>query len=128
MAHGLECRQPFLDHRLVELAVSMPSGLKVRGLQGKAILRTAFRDLLPAAIFRRPKMGFGVPLDYWFREELQQHARDVLLDRRSLERGYFAERAVRQLLADHEQERFDHSARIWALLVLELWHRQWIDV
>ena len=127
MAHGLECRQPFLDHRVVELAMRMPVSLKMRGLQGKRILRSAFGELLPAEVFQRAKMGFGVPLDHWFRGDLEQHARDVLCDSRTNARGYFDPATVRQLLDEHQQGIFDHSARIWSLLVLETWHRTWMD-
>ncbi len=127
MAHGLECRQPFLDHRVVELAAGMPVGHKFRFGRGKRLLLHAFADLLPGPIRRRRKMGFGVPLDYWFRNELRAMARDVLLDPRTLGRGYFRPDAVRRLLDDHQQGRFDHAARLWSLLVLELWHRQWVD-
>ncbi len=127
MAHGLECRQPFLDHRVVELAAGMPVGHKFRRGGGKRLLRHAFADLLPGPIRRRRKMGFGVPLDYWFRNDLHAMARDVLLDARALGRGYFCPGTVRRLLDDHQQGRFDHAARLWSLLVLELWHRQWVD-
>ena len=127
MAHGLECRQPFLDHRVVELAAGMPIGHKFRRGCGKRLLLHAFADLLPEPIRRRRKMGFGVPLDYWFRNELRAMARDVLLDSRALGRGYFHPDSVRRLLDDHQQGRFDHAARLWSLLVLELWHRQWVD-
>ena len=84
MAHGLECRQPFLDYRVVELAARMPGRWKFRHGRGKRILRQAFGDLLPTTIQRRPKMGFGVPLDHWFRHELKDYVRQVLLDRRTL--------------------------------------------
>jgi len=127
MAHGLECRQPMLDHRVVELAAALPLSLKMRMWRGKRILRAAFGDLLPATIFRRRKMGFGVPLDHWFRHELKEFAHQVLLDPRSLGRGYFRESVVRQLLEEHVTGVFDHSARLWSLLVLELWHQRWID-
>ena len=127
MAHGLECRQPFLDHRVVELAARMPQALKFRRGRGKRILLDAFADLLPKPIARRPKMGFGVPLDYWFRNELKDFARDVLLDSRATQRGYFRKEAVRQLLDDHQQGHLDHSTRLWSLLVFELWHREWVD-
>jgi asparagine synthase (glutamine-hydrolysing) len=125
MAHGLECRPPLLDHRVVELAAAMPVGWKFRYGRGKRILREAFADLLPKAILRRPKMGFGVPLACWFRNELKDYARDVLLDPAALARGYFRPAAVRQLLDEHQSGRFDHSYRLWALLVLEQWQRQW---
>ena len=127
MAHGLECRQPFLDHRVVELAAGMPLRLKFRGGRGKRILLRTFADLLPAPIRRRGKMGFGVPLDHWFRNEVKGFAREVLLERRTLGRGYFRPEVVRQMLEDHQGGRFDHSNRLWALLFLELWQRQWVD-
>jgi asparagine synthase (glutamine-hydrolysing) len=72
-------------------------------------------------------MGFGVPLEHWFRHELRDFTRDILLGPTSLDRGYFRPEAVRRLVDDHQSGRFDHSYRLWALLVLELWHRQWID-
>jgi len=125
MAQGLECRQPFLDHRVVELAAQMPRRLKFRRGRGKRILLEAFADLLPKSIRRRPKMGFGVPLDIWFRNELREPAREILLDRQTLERGYFRREAVTRLLNEHEQGHFDHSSRLWALLILELWQREW---
>jgi len=128
MAHGLECRQPFLDHRVVELALRMPAELKFRRGRGKRILTETFADLLPKEIRRRPKMGFGVPLDHWFRHELKDFSRDVLLDSRTLERGCFRREAVAKLLDDHQSARFDHAYRLWSLLVLELWQRQWCDM
>lgn len=126
MAHGLECRPPFLDHRVVELAARMPVRRKFRRGRGKLILRRAFADLLPRAILRRGKMGFGVPLDHWFRNELKDHAGEVLLDRSTLARGYFRPDAVKRLWDEHQARRFDHSYRLWALLILELWQREWI--
>jgi asparagine synthase (glutamine-hydrolysing) len=127
MADGLECRQPFLDYRVVELAARMPSALKFRCGRGKRILRETFADLLPRSIRRRPKMGFGVPLDHWFRHELKDFARDILLSPSALGRGYFRPEAVRQLFDEHQQGRFSHGYRLWALLILELWFREWID-
>ncbi len=127
MAHGLECRQPFLDYRVVELAARMPRRLKFRRGRGKRILRETFADLLPRSIQRRPKMGFGVPLDHWFRHELRDFTREILLDRRTLDRGYFRPEAVRQLWDEHQQARFNHGYRLWSLLILELWQREWLD-
>jgi len=127
MAHGLETRPPFLDHRVVELAARMPLRHKFRWGRGKRILRQAFADLLPREIRKRPKMGFGVPLDHWFRGPLASFAREVLLDRRTLGRGMFRPEAVRGLVEAHLSGRFDHSYRLWALLVLELWQRRWVD-
>ncbi|HWC89120.1 MAG TPA: asparagine synthase (glutamine-hydrolyzing), partial [Pirellulales bacterium] len=124
MANSLECRQPFLDHRIVELAAAMPLAHKLGWASGKRILRRAFADLMPA---ERPKRGFAVPLDHWFRGPLKSVLREVLLDPAALARGYFRSAAVERLIAQHESGAFDHSSRLWALLVLEWWHREWID-
>ncbi len=127
MAVGLECRSPFLDHRVAEAAAAMPIELKLRGQQGKRILIETFRDLLPPSIQKRPKMGFGVPLDHWFRDELKPLLHDVLLGERALSRGLFRPDAVRNLVAEHSERKWDHSARLWSLLVLELWQQTWLD-
>jgi len=127
MAHGLECRQPFLDYRVVELAARMPLRHKLRGGRGKRILLEAFADLLPASIRRRPKMGFGVPLDHWFRGPLAGFAREILLDPRTRQRGFFRPDVPPRLLEEHVSGRVDHSYRLWALVILELWLRQWVD-
>jgi asparagine synthase (glutamine-hydrolysing) len=127
MANSLECRVPFLDHRVVELAARMPIGYKLRGTSSKYILRRAFADLLPRDLVRRPKRGFAVPLADWFRGELADFARQALLDPRSLGRGYFRPEAVRQLLSEHQAGALDHGYRLWGLLFFELWQRQWLD-
>ena len=127
MAYGLEARSPFMDHRVVELAAQIPRPLKLHGRRGKRILVETFADLLPESIQTRKKMGFGVPLDHWFRGELREMLCDTLLDPRSLQRGYFDPAAVRRLIDEHVSSRWDHSARLWLLLVFELWHRRFID-
>ena len=127
MANSLEARSPFLDHRVVEFATSLPSNWKLRGKKSKYILKDTFADLLPRDILRRGKMGFGVPISRWFREELRDYLCDTLLDPSSLSRGYFDEARVRQLIVEHEKGVRDHGYRLWALLVLELWHREFID-
>lgn len=127
MAHGLECRQPFLDYRVVEFAAGLPIGMKFKRLKGKRILRKAFGSLLPDEIWDRPKMGFGVPLDHWFRDELKGYTRDVLLDPATIARGFFRSDVVEKLIEEHQSGVFDHSYRLWSLLVFELWQRQWID-
>ena len=125
MAHSLECRQPFLDVRLVEFACSLPVSLKFRYGSGKRLLRDAFGDMLPRDIWNRRKMGFGVPLDHWFRHELRDMAHDVLLSEQATSRGYFRRESIAQLLTEHEARQFDHAYRLWALLILELWFREW---
>ena len=127
MANSLETRKPFLDHHVVELAAAMPIDLKYRAGRGKRILLETFADLLPKSIQRRGKMGFGVPLARWFREEWADTARDMLLDAKSLGRGYFRHDAVRRLLDEHAAGLADHGYRLWSLVFLEAWSRQWLD-
>jgi len=127
MAHGLECRQPLLDHRVVELAAKMPLHYKYRRGRGKRLLLETFGHLLPQEILHRPKMGFGVPLDSWFRGPLAAFAKSLLLDRRATSRGIFRPGGVSQLLDEHISGRADHSYRLWALVVLEMWQRKWVD-
>lgn len=126
MAHSLEVRCPFLDHKFVEFAIRIPERLKIRGMMGtKYILKKAFADFLPTPVLHRGKMGFGVPIAQWFRSELRGYLQDVLLDPSTLNRGYFRPHAVREMVAAHLERRADHAPRIWALLMLELWHRKY---
>jgi asparagine synthase (glutamine-hydrolysing) len=127
MAHSLEARSPFLDHKVMEFAALLPPNLKLRGMETKFLLKDTLSDIVPQEILQRKKMGFGVPLDVWFRNDLKEMAYDVLLDQKSIERGYFRKEYVLQMLDDHVSKRYDHSYRIWALLFLELWHRMFID-
>jgi asparagine synthase (glutamine-hydrolysing) len=127
MAFSLEARSPFMDHRVVELAAAIPRPLKLQKGLGKQILIKTFEDLLPKSIQTRPKMGFGVPLDHWFRNELREMITDTLLDSRTLGRGYFNAAAIRSMIDEHTRSQWDHSSRLWLLLVFELWHRKFID-
>jgi asparagine synthase (glutamine-hydrolysing) len=127
MANSLECRSPFLDHHVVGLAGRIPTRLKLRGMETKYILKKAFADLLPRPILTRPKMGFGVPIAEWFRGELAGFLRETLLSQRALGRGYFLPAEVRRYVDEHISRVFDHGYRLWALLVLELWHQRFID-
>jgi asparagine synthase (glutamine-hydrolysing) len=126
MLVSLEARVPLLDHRLMEFVATMPAGLKLDGEGGKAIFKAAMRSDLPAAIRSRRKMGFGVPLARWFRHELSDYTRDLLLSPRAAARGWFEPRAVAALLDAHGAGR-DRSSQIWALLCLEQWARCWVD-
>jgi asparagine synthase (glutamine-hydrolysing) len=127
MAHSLELRSPLLDHRVVELGLSLPDRLKQRGREGKVALRRAFADDLPPVVAARGKSGFGVPLAAWFRGELLPLARDLLLDDRARSRGWFRTDTVEGLLADHVEERADNGHRLWTLVMLELWQRAHVD-
>ncbi|MCA8995660.1 MAG: asparagine synthase (glutamine-hydrolyzing) [Planctomycetaceae bacterium] len=127
MAHSLEARSPFLDHRVAELAARMPIELKFSSGQGKKILIETFKDLLPESIQTRAKMGFGVPIDHWFRNELTPLLRETLLSDRCLDRGIFRREELVRLIDDHVSRRWDHSYRLWNLLCLECWHRVYVD-
>jgi asparagine synthase (glutamine-hydrolysing) len=127
MAHSLELRSPLLDHTVLELGVSLPAALKVEGRRGKVALRRAFADALPPEVARRGKTGFGVPIARWFRGELRPLARDVLLGETARARGQLRPQVVARLLDDHASGRADHAHRLWCLLMLELWQRQWVD-
>lgn len=127
MANSLEARSPFLDHEVMELAARLPVHLKLRGKQSKYLLRRTFADLLPPANVNRRKMGFGVPLGQWFRGPLRPLLEDGLLSEQLARRKYFDEEVIRSMVADHIQQRADHSFALWNLLMLELWHREFID-
>ena len=127
MAHGLECRAPILDYRVVELAAAMPIALKYRFFKRKRILRETFGHLLPPAVLKRSKMGFGVPLDHWFRHELRDLAADFLMGVTTVARGYFRPETVRRLWDEHQSGHAEHSHRLWALVMFEAWHRRWLD-
>ncbi len=127
MAHGLEVRSPLLDHKLVEFAAALPTHLKIRHHESKFLLKTVMRGRLPESVLQRPKQGFAVPIDRWFREEARDLVRDTLLSTRSIGRGYFDPAQLRRLLDAHQQEGERHGDRLYALLMLELWHREYAD-
>jgi len=125
MAHGLEVRAPMLDYRLVELAASLPVRMKFRGGRGKLILRDAFEKMIPASVWTRPKMGFGVPIAGWFRGQLNPMLHDLLLAQDAKIHQFFQPAALAQLVAEHESMRQNHCYRLWNLLMLEKWLRTW---
>jgi asparagine synthase (glutamine-hydrolysing) len=128
MLTSLEARVPLLDHVFVEWVTGLTSNWKMRGRDQKYILRKlAERVGVPREVIYRRKQGFSLPLVHWMRHELKDLIVGVLLDPTTLQRGYFNPRGVRQLLDEHFQERRDHSARIWRLLMFELWHRNFLS-
>ncbi len=127
MAHGLESRSPLLDHVFMEWAAELPEQLKLARGETKALFKSAMEPYLPNELLYRPKMGFGCPIDHWFRSELKELAYDVLLSRRARERRLFRPDYVRCLLDEHCTLTRDHHTRLWALLMLELWFQMWID-
>jgi asparagine synthase (glutamine-hydrolysing) len=127
MTHSLETRAPFLDHHFLEFVASIPPDLKLKdGVTSKYILKKAIEPYLPAEVIHRKKMGFGVPLDHWFRHELKDMVYEVLLSRRAMERGYFQREYIETMLTRHQNgESWQYL--IWNLLMLELWHQMFID-
>jgi asparagine synthase (glutamine-hydrolysing) len=125
MAHSLEARQPFLDYRLVEWAASLPSSFKLQGSQGKYILKKTFFDMIPAQIWSRPKMGFGVPIGKWFKTTLRDRTYDALCASDTRINAFFRPEAIRRLIDSHMQDQENQAYRLWNLLMLELWMRRW---
>lgn len=127
MANSLEARAPFLDHVFMEFAARIPADLKLRRGQSKYVLKRAFRSILPEQILRRGKMGFSVPIDSWLRHELKEMSNDLLLSPQSLQRGYFRREFLVKMLEEHAAGKWNWHCEIWNLMMLELWHRTFID-
>jgi asparagine synthase (glutamine-hydrolysing) len=126
MATGLELRVPFLDHRLVEFAFTLPQTLKIRHGQGKYLLRRAMAGVLPEAILRRPKKGFPVPTEFWLRAQLRDLVRDALLCPGSACRQFFDHSVLEQIISENEAKVAWRHQDVWTLLVFEFWHRIFI--
>ncbi|MDT7540272.1 MAG: hypothetical protein QOE33_176 [Acidobacteriota bacterium] len=127
MAASIESRVPFLDHKLVEFTVRLPVRLKLRrGWTTKYVLRRAMRDVLPAPILARKKMGFPVPVGKWFRGEYKHVIEEYVLSARASERGIFERDYVRTLVARHDAGE-NHAERLWALVNFEMWLRRFVD-
>jgi asparagine synthase (glutamine-hydrolysing) len=127
MAHSLESRAPLLDHVLVSYVATLPPEWKLRDGTAKYLFRKMIGRHLPASILEKKKQGFAIPRETWFRSDLREHARERLLDPRAIARGYFDRRVLEQVLTYHAQGRRDYSGWIWCLLVLEEWHRAYVD-
>jgi asparagine synthase (glutamine-hydrolysing) len=128
MLTSLEVRVPILDHVFLEWATSLTPEWKMRGGKQKYILKKlAQRVGVPREVLDRPKQGFALPLVHWTRHDLKDMIMSVLLQPRTLQRGYFKPEAVRQLLDEHFRQRRNHSGRIWRLLAFELWHRNYLE-
>jgi asparagine synthase (glutamine-hydrolysing) len=125
MAASIEARVPFLDHELVAFVSSLPDRFRVRGLRSKWILREAGRQLLPAAILKRPKVGFRVPVNEWFRGDMREFLLGHLQGAASMTRAYYDGKALDRTLSEHLDGRQNHEKLLWTLLNLEIWHRQY---
>jgi asparagine synthase (glutamine-hydrolysing) len=124
MAHSLEVRAPILDHKVMELAASMPSSMKLRGMNGKYIFKKALTRLLPETVLRRRKMGFGVPLALWFRKDLKELAHSVIFSRNG--NNLLSESTVKHVWQEHQSGLRDRSTELWTLLMFRLWERQFM--
>lgn len=127
MAASMEVRVPFLDHELVEMAARIPARLKLKGLTRKYILKRAAESWLPAEIIHRKKAGFSAPLRAWLVRDLRDMVEDLLSESNVRSRGLFNYAAVRNLIDDNLSGREDNSLKVFQLLTLELWHREFID-
>ncbi len=127
MANGLEARSPFLDHVVMEFAARLPLSFKLRGRESKYLPKKAFADLLPLENIKRRKMGFGVPVGEWFRRPLRDMLMDTVLSETAIARGYFNRHVLSEMLNDHVNRRADYGAQVWALFMLELWHKEFMS-
>jgi asparagine synthase (glutamine-hydrolysing) len=127
MASSLEARVPLLDHALVEFAAGLPARFKVRGMRRKYLLKEVARDLLPTEIIDRSKKGFPVPMAEWLRGEARGFCHDLLSADVVRGRGLFSPTVTDRMLAEHDTGAADHSAQLWALISVELWHRLYVD-
>jgi asparagine synthase (glutamine-hydrolysing) len=123
MAHSLEVREPLMDHPLVEWLGTLPSSFKIRGSNGKALLKKSMEKYLPHDILYRPKMGFAVPLDRWFRGPLRQRVRDDVLNGTLASSGYFNHAMLEHIIDAHQSGKRDYSGSLWALVMFEAFLR-----
>lgn len=128
MACSLEVRCPLLDHVFVELATTLPLSMKLRRGTRKYMLRKLAERLeIPREVLDRPKQGFALPLKHWMRAELKDEIANVLLEPRTLQRGYFRKSQVERLLHEHHRAERDHSTALWQMLAFEMWHRNYLE-
>jgi len=126
MANSVELRVPFLDHKLLEFAAQLPRDQKVRGLTTKYLAKKALAKHVPDEILQRRKVGFPVPYEAWLRNDLRNWVNGILRDSKTVSRGYFQQKTIENLIQRH-QLGAAYSKEIFALVVLELWHRAFID-
>ncbi len=127
MACSLEARSPFLDHKVMEFAATLPSPFKLRRTTLKYLLKKTGAALLPSKTMHRRKMGFGVPVGTWMRNELRPLLEETLLSSSARIRSYFEMPSVRKMVDEHVQGKRDYAIPLWAMLWLELWHREFLS-
>ncbi len=127
MANSLEARSPFLDHKVIEFAATLPEKLKIQRHETKSLLKKVAAKLVPREVIYRRKMGFGVPIGNWFRGEMKNFLREILLSEKSLKRGIAKPEIIEKYVREHTNSERDHTFQIWTLLMLELWFQRFID-
>jgi asparagine synthase (glutamine-hydrolysing) len=127
MANSLEARSPFLDHKLIEFAASLPENIKARRFETKSFLKRIAARLVPREVIYRRKMGFGVPIGKWFRADMKNFVREILLSEKSLNRGIVKPKMIEKYVREHTSAERDHAFQLWTLLMLELWFQRFID-
>jgi asparagine synthase (glutamine-hydrolysing) len=127
MAASLEARVPLLDHRIVEFALNLPAHMKLQRRKTKIILRKAMKEVLPQSVLTKPKQGFSIPLKHWLRGPLRPLMTDLLSTSAIRERGYFEPQTISRWVDEHLQARANHSHRLWALMLFELWQQKNLD-
>jgi asparagine synthase (glutamine-hydrolysing) len=125
MAHSLEVRPPFLDHRIVEFAASLPEGFKIRGIKQKFVLKELMKHKLPDVVTKRPKVGFDIPAHDWFRGALRDLLLDTITPAAVKATGIFDWRAIHGFIRDHMERRINAGYHLWGLLILFLWMKRW---
>ena len=126
MAASIEARMPFMDHELAALISSLPDEWRIRGRTSKFVLREAMRRMLPESILERPKVGFRVPVNEWFRTSMKDYLLDHLTGADSRTRDWYHRATLDRTLAEHIEGRQNHEKLLWAMLNLEIWHRQYL--
>jgi asparagine synthase (glutamine-hydrolysing) len=124
MMNSLEVRVPLLDHKFAELSFKIPSQLKFKGEEQKYILKKAMSSSLPSNILKHPKQGFGIPLSLWFKDDLKEYVRDVLLSANPLLSSYLDSKYIKNLVESDTRGMMDFGERIWSLLFFEEWLKQ----
>lgn len=127
MANSLEARSPFLDHKVIEFAASLPDDIKMRRFKTKSLLKKVAARLVPSEVVYRRKMGFGVPVGKWFREGMKDFVSGILLSEKALNRGIVRPDVLQKYVHEHTNAERDHAFQIWTLLMLELWFQRFID-
>jgi asparagine synthase (glutamine-hydrolysing) len=125
MAASIEARMPFMDHELAAFVSSLPDHWRVRGRRSKYVLREAMARVLPRSILERPKVGFRVPVNEWFRGPMKDYLLEHLRSDTSRTRAWYRPDALRRVIDDHLDGRQNHEKLLWAMLNLEIWHRQY---